>query len=57
MLWASASTLWHRTDAHYSSGPWRDTWAHEGGGVRINQAIHAIDLLIWLAGQPERGLE
>lgn len=25
-------------------------WAHEGGGVLINQAIHAIDLLLWLAG-------
>ena len=26
----------------------------KGGGVLINQAIHAIDLLIWLAGLPER---
>ncbi len=54
LLWTSANTLWHRTDAYYRSGPWRGTWAHEGGGVLINQAIHAIDLLIWLAGQPER---
>ena len=37
-----------------SSGPWRGTWAHEGGGVLMNQAIHAIDLLIWLTGLPER---
>lgn len=54
LLWASANTLWHRTDAYYRSGPWRGTWAHEGGGVLINQAIHAIDLLVWLAGLPER---
>ena len=54
LLWASANTLWHRTDAYYRSGPWRGTWEHEGGGVLINQAIHAIDLLIWLAGMPER---
>jgi UDP-N-acetyl-2-amino-2-deoxyglucuronate dehydrogenase len=54
LLWVSANTLWHRTDAYYRSGPWRGTWAHEGGGVLINQAIHAIDLLIWLAGLPER---
>ncbi len=54
LLWASANTLWYRTDAYYSSGPWRGTWAHEGGGVLINQAIHGIDLLIWLAGLPER---
>jgi predicted dehydrogenase len=54
VLWSSANTLWHRTDAYYRSGPWRGTWAHEGGGVLINQAIHAIDLLIWLAGLPQR---
>jgi len=54
LLWVSANTLWHRTDAYYRSGPWRGTWEHEGGGVLINQAIHAIDLLIWLAGMPER---
>ena len=54
LLWVSANTLWHRTDGYYRSGPWRGTWAHEGGGVLINQAIHAIDLLIWLAGLPER---
>ena len=55
LLWASANTLWHRTDAYYRSGPWRGTWEHEGGGVLINQAIHAIDLLIWLTGMPETG--
>jgi UDP-N-acetyl-2-amino-2-deoxyglucuronate dehydrogenase len=54
LLWVSANTLWHRTDAYYRSGPWRGTWAHEGGGVLINQAVHGIDLLIWLAGLPER---
>lgn len=54
LLWCSANTLWLRTDDYYRSGPWRGSWAHEGGGVLINQAIHAIDLLIWLTGSPER---
>jgi predicted dehydrogenase len=54
LLWASANTLWHRTDAYYASAPWRGTWAHEGGGVLINQAIHAIDLLLSLTGMPEK---
>lgn len=54
LLWAGAHTLWLRTDAYYRSAPWRGTWAHEGGGVLINQAIHTLDLLIWLAGMPER---
>lgn len=54
LLWVSASTIWHRTDAYYLSAPWRGTLAHEGGGVLINQAIHAIDLLLWLSGMPAR---
>lgn len=54
LLWVSANILWYRTDAYYRSGPWRGTWAHEGGGVLINQAMHAIDLLIWLSGLPEQ---
>jgi predicted dehydrogenase len=54
LLWASANTLWLRTDAYYASAPWRGTWAHEGGGVLINQAIHAIDLLLSLTGMPEK---
>jgi predicted dehydrogenase len=53
LLWASANTLWLRTDAYYRSGPWRGTWAHEGGGVLINQAIHTLDLLLSLTGMPE----
>jgi UDP-N-acetyl-2-amino-2-deoxyglucuronate dehydrogenase len=52
LFWASSNTIWYRTDAYYRSGPWRGTWEHEGGGVLINQAIHAVDLLIWLAGMP-----
>jgi predicted dehydrogenase len=54
LLWNSANTVWYRTDDYYNSGPWRGTWAHEGGGVLINQAIHAIDLMLWLTGGPDR---
>ncbi len=54
LLWVSANTVWYRTDAYYRSGPWRGTWEHEGGGVLINQAAHALDLLLWLSGQPDR---
>src|SRR3972149_4155559 len=54
LLWASANTVWYRSDDYYRSGPWRGTWAHEGGGVLINQAIHAIDVLLWLTGMPDR---
>jgi predicted dehydrogenase len=54
VLWSSASTIWYRGDDYYRSGPWRGTWQHEGGGVLINQAIHAIDLMLWLTGMPDR---
>jgi len=29
---------------------WRGTWHQEGGAVLINQGIHGVDLLRWLAG-------
>jgi UDP-N-acetyl-2-amino-2-deoxyglucuronate dehydrogenase len=54
LLWVGASTIWYRTDEYYRSAPWRGTWAQEGGGVLINQAIHAIDMLLWLTGMPAR---
>ncbi|MFW5830369.1 MAG: Gfo/Idh/MocA family protein [Planctomycetota bacterium] len=40
---------------YYASAGWRGTWAGEGGGVLINQAIHTLDLALWLGGAaPQR---
>jgi UDP-N-acetyl-2-amino-2-deoxyglucuronate dehydrogenase len=47
----SADVRWWRSQSYYDSGGWRGTWALDGGGVLINQAIHSIDLLQWLMGQ------
>lgn len=41
------ATNWYRTDAYYAV-PWRGTWASEMGGVNMGQAIHLIDLMLWL---------
>ena len=41
---------WFRTQAYYDSGAWRGTWALDGGGALMNQAIHSVDLLTWLMG-------
>ncbi|MCL2745286.1 MAG: Gfo/Idh/MocA family oxidoreductase [Planctomycetaceae bacterium] len=41
---------WYRTQQYYDSGAWRGTWELDGGGALMNQAIHSIDLLIWLMG-------
>jgi predicted dehydrogenase len=39
-----------RDEAYYRSDPWRGSWAGEGGGVLVNQAVHQLDLLLWLMG-------
>jgi predicted dehydrogenase len=45
-----AIVKWFRTQAYYDSGAWRGTWALDGGGALMNQAIHSVDLLTWLMG-------
>ncbi len=47
---AGAYIRCYRGEDYYSSGEWRGTWAGEGGAVLINQAIHSIDVMQWLAG-------
>lgn len=50
---ASANLIWERNASYYAQGAWRGTWAQEGGGVMINQAIHGLDLMQWFCGMPE----
>ena len=45
-----AYVKWYRTQQYYDSGAWRGTWDLDGGGALMNQAIHSVDLLIWLMG-------
>ena len=40
----------YRSQAYYDDSGWRGTWEHEGGAALINQGIHGVDLLRWLAG-------
>jgi len=47
---ADAYVKWFRTQQYYDSGAWRGTWALDGGGALMNQAIHSVDLLTWLMG-------
>jgi predicted dehydrogenase len=42
---------WWRTQQYYDSGGWRGTWALDGGGAYMNQAIHNVDLLYWFMGE------
>eukprot|EP00903_Cladosiphon_okamuranus_P003921 g3919.t1 len=47
---ASAYVKWFRDQAYYDSAAWRGTWALDGGGALMNQSIHTVDALIYLAG-------
>lgn len=47
----SCSVKWQRTPQYYQNS-WHGVAALDGGGVAMNQAIHAIDLLQWCAGMP-----
>lgn len=49
---ADAQVKWFRTQEYYDSGAWRGTWEVDGGGVFMNQGIHAIDLLLFIMGDP-----
>jgi predicted dehydrogenase len=49
LVLGEALVRWHRDQRYYDSAPWRGTRAMDGG-VLMNQAIHAIDLLLWYFG-------
>ncbi|HVJ83775.1 MAG TPA: Gfo/Idh/MocA family oxidoreductase, partial [Planctomycetia bacterium] len=47
---ADPTVKWWRPQSYYDDGAWRGTWALDGGGALMNQAIHNVDLLQWLMG-------
>lgn len=50
IAWAGCFTPWYRPDKYYEEVAWRGTWKLDGGGAVMNQSVHAIDLLQWIAG-------
>ncbi len=46
---------WWRAQSYYDA-PGRGTYGRDGGGVMISQAIHTLDLAIWLLG-PVRSVQ
>ena len=49
IIQADAYVKWFRS-AEYYSRPIKGSWHTEGGGALINQGIHQVDVLLWLAG-------
>jgi UDP-N-acetyl-2-amino-2-deoxyglucuronate dehydrogenase len=47
-LLAQVEVCWWRSPEYYDQAPWRTQ--PPGGGVLMNQALHSVDLLVWLLG-------
>lgn len=47
---AEVVVLGWRGAEYYAMDAWRGTWAGEGGGVLVNQAVHQLDLMTWFMG-------
>ncbi len=47
---AETTCKWWRPQSYYDEGGWKGTKALDGGGALMNQAIHNVDLLLWLMG-------
>ncbi len=49
-IFASGRVRWYRPPDYYATSKWRGTWALDGGGALMNQAVHTVDVLQWLFG-------
>lgn len=53
LIQGNAYVPWYRDQPYYDSAAWRGTVELDGGGALMNQAIHQLDLLIWMMGDVE----
>lgn len=50
LLLGTFAVKWYRDQKYYDRGGWRGTWEMDGGGSLMNQAVHTVDLMLWLMG-------
>ncbi len=53
LILGTFAVKWYRDQPYYDAGGWRGTWAMDGGGSLMNQAVHTVDLMQWLMGDVE----
>jgi predicted dehydrogenase len=51
---ASVTVKEHRSPRYFVDSRWRGRKAEAGGGVLMIQAVHMVDLLVWVLGMPRR---
>jgi UDP-N-acetyl-2-amino-2-deoxyglucuronate dehydrogenase len=49
MVLCDAYMKYYRSPEYYLSADWRGTWELDGGGALMNQGVHGIDLLLFMA--------
>ena len=52
LIGAHAALPWFRAQSYFEGphGSWKGTWKMDGGGSLMNQGIHTVDLVVFLAG-------
>ena len=50
IVFGGSHTKWYRSQEYYDSGDWRGTWELDGGGALMNQSVHYVDMVQFLAG-------
>ena len=53
IIFANAFVKWYRKEEYYTESGWHGDLKLDGGGALINQAIHHVDLLLWMVGEAE----
>lgn len=49
--YSQVNSFWFRGKSYYDL-EWKGSWEKDGGGVATTQAIHHLDLLLWMTGMP-----
>lgn len=50
LIFCDLNMRYWREPTYYSSSPWKGTVKMDGGGALMNQGIHGIDLMLYIAG-------